>query len=43
MTLFEQTRVGGNGFAVTLLWAEFSDTSDEEDEMLPELGPPRFV
>ncbi len=38
--LFEQTRVGKNDHAVTLLWATLSDA--EEDDGLEELGIPKF-
>lgn len=41
--MFEQTRVGKNGHAVTLLWAELPrDPDDEDDSGLPELGAPGF-
>lgn len=43
MTLFEQTRLAENGHAVTLLWANLpEDADDEDEELLPELGQPRF-
>ncbi len=32
LNLFEQTRVGQNGYAVTLLWAVNSNTGSEDDE-----------
>jgi len=38
--LFEQTRVGQDGHAVTLLWATLPDTDDQEE--LKELSSPRF-
>lgn len=38
--LFEQTRVGKDGHAVTLLWATLVDT--KEDDGLEELGVPKF-
>ncbi len=41
LDLFEQTRLGKSGHAVTLLWAELPD-DDDEDDLLPELGAPRF-
>lgn len=44
--LFEQTRVGANGHAVTLLWANSPEGHDEDDEgddpCHRELGMPRF-
>lgn len=41
LDLFEQTRLSKNGHAVTLLWADLPD-DDDEDDLLPELGTPRF-
>ena len=38
--LFEQTRVGANGHAVTLLWATLADEDPDDD--LEELDSPRF-
>ncbi|WP_339718211.1 ImmA/IrrE family metallo-endopeptidase [uncultured Maritimibacter sp.] len=41
--LFEQTRVGRDRHAVTLLWADLSPEADDEDDgALPELGEPGF-
>lgn len=41
--ILEQTRVGKSGHAVTLLWMTSGpDADDEGDELLPELGQPRF-
>jgi hypothetical protein len=41
--ILEQTRVGKNGHAVTLLWmTNGPDGADEDDELLPELGQGRF-
>jgi Zn-dependent peptidase ImmA (M78 family) len=39
--IFEQTRVGRDGHAVTLLWADLPD-DDEDDGGIPELTTPRF-
>jgi Zn-dependent peptidase ImmA (M78 family) len=41
--LFEQTRVGRDRHAVTLLWADLPPYADDEDDgRLPELGAPGF-
>jgi hypothetical protein len=39
--LFEQTRVGNNGHALTMLWATLPPDQEDGDD-LPELGMPRF-
>ncbi|MBS9717757.1 hypothetical protein ACFFUT_10460 [Pseudohalocynthiibacter aestuariivivens] len=31
LEIYEQTRVGTNGHAVTLLWAELPDDTDEDE------------
>lgn len=41
LEIYEQTRVGNNGHAVTLLWAEIPD-KDTDDDGLQELGMPQF-
>jgi len=38
--LFEQTQVGQNGYALTLLWASLPD--EEDDTLLAERGMPKF-
>ena len=40
--LWEQSRVGGNGTAITLLEADVPDVDDADDGGLAELGQPRF-
>lgn len=40
--LFEQTRVAGNGHAVTLLWADIPENKADEDGDLTELNMPKF-
>lgn len=40
--LFEQTRVGKNGYSTTLLWAEKPDDENDENFGLAELSAPRF-
>ena len=40
--LREQTRVGQNGYAVTLLWADIPEEEEDDDGGLPELGLPGF-
>lgn len=40
--IWEQTRVGKNGHAVTLLWADLPDEDEDDDRGLPELGLPGF-
>lgn len=40
--LFEQTRVGGNGHAVTLLWASMPGADGADDDGIEELGTPGF-
>jgi hypothetical protein len=43
LVLREQTRIGGKGHAVTLLWADLPEERDEDDDGgLPELGLPGF-
>ena len=42
LELFEQTRLGNSGHAVTLLWAELSDEDDGDDSGLNELSMPQF-
>lgn len=43
--LFEQTRVGANGYAVTLLWATLPESGeeDEDNERLSPLSSPTFA
>ena len=41
LEIFEQTRVGANGHAVTLLWAKLPDHNIDEGG-LQELGLPQF-
>ncbi len=40
LELFEQTRLSNNGYAVTLLWADLPQASD--DDNIEELWQPRF-
>lgn len=40
--IWEQTRVGKNGHAVTLLWADMPDEDDDIDASHRELGMPTF-
>lgn len=42
LELWEQTRVGRDGHAVTLLWAERPDDDEAETDEIEELGIPRF-
>ena len=42
LELYEQTRLGNGGHAVTMLWADLPDEDDDEDESPDELGLPRF-
>jgi len=42
LELHEQTRMGADGHAVTLLWATMPDPDDEEGGGLAELGMPGF-
>ncbi|GHF60601.1 ImmA/IrrE family metallo-endopeptidase [Seohaeicola zhoushanensis] len=42
IALREQTRVGKDGHAITLLWADLPDEDDDYDGELPELGTPGF-
>ena len=42
LELWEQTRVGRDGHAVTLLWAERLDDDEAETDEFDELGMPRF-
>lgn len=42
LDLWEQTRVGYDGHAVTLLWAEKPDGDDAENDEFEELEMPRF-
>lgn len=40
--LFEQTRVGQNGYTLTLLWATLPEDDPDGDNGLEELGTPEF-
>lgn len=40
--MWEQTRVGRDGHAVTLLWIERPDDDEAESDELEELGLPEF-
>lgn len=42
LELFEQTRLGANGHAVTLLWADLPDGCQDHADDLPEPGMPGF-
>ncbi|WP_347310738.1 hypothetical protein [Defluviimonas sp. SAOS-178_SWC] len=42
MEIYEQARVGKEGHAVTLLWADRTDEDDTEEGGPDELGPPGF-
>ncbi|NNE87210.1 MAG: ImmA/IrrE family metallo-endopeptidase [Silicimonas sp.] len=42
LDLWEQTRVGYDGHAVTLLWAERPESDGAENDEFEELGMPRF-
>ncbi len=42
LDLWEQTRVGYDGYAVTLLWAEKPESDGAENDEFKELGRPRF-
>jgi hypothetical protein len=43
VALAEQTRLGRDGYAVTLLWAEQTEPEDDEDDGgFEELDMPRF-
>ena len=40
--LFEQTRIGSNGHAVTLLWLERDEVDEDDEDGAESLGSPRF-
>jgi hypothetical protein len=43
MEIFEQTCVGRDGHAVTLLWADLPQEADADDGGLAELSAPHFL